>query len=97
MPIKKTPKPIALSVYNAFRWWPHQESNLDLELRKLLYYPLYYEAGGAKMGFFTQNFAVYLGMAPIHYFAHAGLPGPGAATRPFFYPGWQDRQTCNGI
>ena len=28
-----------------FRWWPHQESNLDLELRKLLYYPLYYEAG----------------------------------------------------
>lgn len=25
-------------------WWPHQESNLDLELRKLLYYPLYYEA-----------------------------------------------------
>jgi hypothetical protein len=28
-----------------FRWWPRQESNLDLELRKLLYYPLYYEAG----------------------------------------------------
>ena len=26
-------------------WWPRQESNLDLELRKLLYYPLYYEAG----------------------------------------------------
>ena len=30
------------------RWsrlgWPRQESNLDLELRKLLYYPLYYEA-----------------------------------------------------
>ncbi len=25
-------------------WWPRQESNLDLELRKLLYYPLYYEA-----------------------------------------------------
>ncbi len=25
--------------------WPRQESNLDLELRKLLYYPLYYEAG----------------------------------------------------
>ena len=24
--------------------WPRQESNLDLELRKLLYYPLYYEA-----------------------------------------------------
>ncbi len=28
--------------------WPRQESNLDLELRKLLYYPLYYEAGIAK-------------------------------------------------
>ena len=29
--------------------WPRQESNLDLELRKLLYYPLYYEAkGGGK-------------------------------------------------
>ena len=26
--------------------WPRQESNLNLELRKLLYYPLYYEAGG---------------------------------------------------
>lgn len=26
-------------------WWPRQESNLNLELRKLLYYPLYYEAG----------------------------------------------------
>src|SRR5215203_7474331 len=24
--------------------WPRQESNLYLELRKLLYYPLYYEA-----------------------------------------------------
>ena len=24
--------------------WPRQESNLDLELRKLIYYPLYYEA-----------------------------------------------------
>lgn len=24
--------------------WLRQESNLDLELRKLLYYPLYYEA-----------------------------------------------------
>jgi hypothetical protein len=27
-----------------FKMWPRQESNLDLELRKLLYYPLYYEA-----------------------------------------------------
>lgn len=25
--------------------WPRQESNLDLGLRKPLYYPLYYEAG----------------------------------------------------
>ena len=25
--------------------WPRQESNLNLELRKLLYYPLYYVAG----------------------------------------------------
>lgn len=24
--------------------WPRQESNLDPELRKLIYYPLYYEA-----------------------------------------------------
>ena len=29
--------------YN-FCMWPRQESNLDLELRKLLYYPLYYGA-----------------------------------------------------
>ncbi len=28
-----------------------QAGNLDLELRKLLYYPLYYEAGGAKVIF----------------------------------------------
>ena len=27
------------------KMWPRQESNLGLELRKLLYYPLYYEAG----------------------------------------------------
>lgn len=27
-----------------FVLWLRQESNLDLELRKLLYYPLYYEA-----------------------------------------------------
>jgi hypothetical protein len=30
-----------------FYLWPRQESNLDLELRKLLYYPLYYGAGDA--------------------------------------------------
>ncbi len=34
-------------------WWPRQESNLGLELRKLLYYPLYDEAiyypGAAKI------------------------------------------------
>jgi hypothetical protein len=29
-----------------FCLWPRQESNLDPELRKLIYYPLYYEAGG---------------------------------------------------
>ncbi len=33
-------KPISCN----FCMWPRQESNLDLELRKLLYYPLYYEA-----------------------------------------------------
>ena len=36
--------------------WPRQESNLDLELRKLLYYPLYYKAmvpqGRANLGQF---------------------------------------------
>ncbi len=30
---------------NVMFLWPCQESNLDLELRKLLYYPLYYKAG----------------------------------------------------
>ncbi len=29
--------------------WPRQESNLNLELRKLLYYPLYYEADAANI------------------------------------------------
>jgi hypothetical protein len=29
--------------------WLRQESNLDLELRKLLYYPLYYEAKKANL------------------------------------------------
>ena len=28
--------------------WSRQESNLDLELRKLLYYPLYYETNPVK-------------------------------------------------
>ena len=40
--------------------WPRQESNLDLELRKLLYYPLYYEASfplrkGAGVRLFYQS------------------------------------------
>ena len=30
-------------INNLLGKWPRQESNLDLELRKLLYYPLYYE------------------------------------------------------
>ena len=35
----------ALRSRNLFSFlWPRQESNLNLELRKLLYYPLYYEA-----------------------------------------------------
>ena len=42
------------------RWWPRQESNLDLELRKLLYYPLYYEAGGAKV-IFQRYFLAFFG------------------------------------
>ena len=33
-----------LVFFNFSLLWPRQESNLDLELRKLLYYPLYYEA-----------------------------------------------------
>ena len=36
--------------------WLRRESNLDLELRKLLYYPLYYEANcGAKVMFRTEK------------------------------------------
>jgi hypothetical protein len=34
----------------SWAWWSRQESNLDLELRKLLYYPLYDETGAAKIG-----------------------------------------------
>ena len=30
--------------FSQINLWPRQESNLDLELRKLLYYPLYDEA-----------------------------------------------------
>ena len=29
--------------------WPCQESNLDPELRKLIYYPLYYKANAANV------------------------------------------------
>ncbi len=35
-----------------FYKWLRQESNLNLELRKLLYYPLYYEAGSANIAHF---------------------------------------------
>ena len=31
-------------LWEGYFQWPRQESNLNLELRKLLYYPLYYEA-----------------------------------------------------
>lgn len=33
-----------LRTFNSCYMWPRQESNLYLELRKLLYYPLYYGA-----------------------------------------------------
>ena len=41
--------------------WPRQESNLDLELRKLLYYPLYYEAALVKG---LQNYYKFIHIAP---------------------------------
>jgi hypothetical protein len=57
---------IRLKVYDQCRGklnrnqWPRQESNLDLELRKLLYYPLYYEAlfnqtGNIATKYFNRN------------------------------------------
>jgi hypothetical protein len=41
---KKMPGTYARQVYSNLSW-PRQESNLYLELRRLSYYPLYYEAG----------------------------------------------------
>ena len=41
--------------------WPRQESNLDLELRKLLYYPLYYEAYFINPGTLLLN--IFIAMA----------------------------------
>ncbi len=40
-------------------WWPCQESNLDLEFRKLLFYPLNYKARG-----------LYFGRANLKDFCH---------------------------
>ena len=39
-------------ILRIFFWvmWPRQESNLDPELRKLIYYPLYYEAKNVLFG-----------------------------------------------
>jgi hypothetical protein len=34
---------VLLSVYFIIDLWSHQESNLDLKFRKLLFYPLNYE------------------------------------------------------
>ncbi len=34
---------VVVSDFKVVGKWSRQESNLDLELRKLLYYPLYYE------------------------------------------------------
>jgi hypothetical protein len=39
----RTSYSLKLVAYNSQLLWSRQESNLDLELRKLLYYPLYYE------------------------------------------------------
>ncbi len=56
---KMTGKENGDALFRAYpRLWLRQESNLDLELRQLLYYPLYYEANiclsGAKITvFFT--------------------------------------------
>ncbi len=41
---RRIKKPLQRGAF-IFFMWPRQESNLDLELRKLLYYPLYDEAG----------------------------------------------------
>ena len=41
--------------------WSHQESNLDLEFRKLLFYPLNYETKrAAKIGNLSFNQFVHL-------------------------------------
>jgi hypothetical protein len=39
---KKALKGNAIKAYKN-KWWSHQDSNLDLEFRKLLFYPLNYE------------------------------------------------------
>ena len=56
------------------RMWPRQESNLYLELRKLLYYPLYYEAFGVKSNrinycfcFINESMLEYKKETPIEY------------------------------
>lgn len=48
--LRKKTAPVCISgailkKYRILYLWPRQESNLDPELRKLIYYPLYYEAG----------------------------------------------------
>ena len=48
-----------LVLFNFSLLWPRQESNLDLELRKLLYYPLYYEAVTIKF-FYVPKAAILL-------------------------------------
>jgi hypothetical protein len=39
--------------------WPRQESNLNLGLRRPLYYPLYYEAAGALLSKMAEITAKY--------------------------------------
>ena len=41
---KGIPAGVPFFMRDDFRKWPLQESNLDLEFRKLLFYPLNYEA-----------------------------------------------------
>ena len=46
---EQTKKTILLRIVFFAGVWPRLESNRDLELRRLSYYPLYYEAGGGKV------------------------------------------------
>jgi hypothetical protein len=70
------------------RLWPRRESNLGLELRKLLYYPLYYEACNIAANVIVAAYSCFncANIRSVSSFLHNSVPAFRVAAVPAATP-----------